>query len=47
MPKIQFDINAAANIAIDVAKYAFPVQWMEIFRQCFNQSKSVFHSGIK
>ena len=41
MPKIQFDVNIAKGVAIDVANDVLPVYWMEIYPVRLNQSKSV------
>ena len=49
MPKIQFDVNIANGIAIDIANDVLLVWWMDVhvypFR--FNQFKSLLHVEIK
>ena len=47
MSKIQFEINVADGIAIDVANDILPVWWIAIYVLGFNQSKSLFHAEIK
>ena len=47
MCKIQFDINVANRIAMDVANDILLVWWMEVYHFCFNQSKSVLPAKIK
>ena len=42
MPKIQFDVNVANAVAIDVANDVLSVWWMEVYPFCFNQSKPLF-----
>ena len=47
MPKIQFDVNIANCVAIDIANEVLPVWWMEVYPFCFKQSKSLLHAKIK
>ena len=47
MSKIQFDVNVANSVAIDVANDVLSVKWMEVHPFRFNQSKSLSHSEIK
>ena len=47
MPKIQFDVNIANGVVIDVANVVLPVWWMEVYPFCLNQSKSLLHAEIK
>ena len=47
MLKIQFDVNIANSVAIDVAKDVLQVWWMEVYPFYFNQSKSWLHAEIK
>ena len=37
MSKIQFDIDIANSVAIDVANDVLPVWWMEVYRFHFSQ----------
>ena len=47
MSKIQFDVNVANGVAIDVANTVLPVWSMEVYPFRLNQSKSLFHAKIK
>ena len=47
MPKIQFDVNVANDVAIDVTNYLRLVWWIEVYSFCFNRSKSLSHPEIK
>ena len=44
MSKIEFDVNVATDIAIDVAKDVLPVWWMEVYPFRVNQSKLLLHA---
>ena len=47
MPKIQFNVNVANGVAIDVANDVLQVWWIEVY--CFrgNQSNLLLHAEIK
>ena len=45
--KIQFDVNFANRVAIDVANDVLQVCWMEVYPFRYNQSKSLLHAEIK
>ena len=47
MSEIQFDVNVANRIAIDVAKDVLSVWWMEIYPFLVNQSESLLQAEIK
>ena len=47
MSKIQFDVNVAKDVAIDVAENILPVWWMEVYPFRFNQSESLLHAELK
>ena len=47
MSKIQFDVNVANGVAIDVANDTLPVWWMEVYPFRVNQSESLLHAEIK
>ena len=47
MSKIQFDVDVANDIAIDVVHGVLPVRWMEVYPFPFNQSKLLLHVEIK
>ena len=47
MSEIQFDVNDANGVAIDVANDVPPVWGMEVYFFCVNQSKSRLHAEIK
>ena len=47
MSKIQFDVNAANGIAIEVANDVLLVWWMEVYLFRVDQSKSLFQAKIK
>ena len=47
MPKIQFEVNVANGVAIDVAIDVLLIWWMEVYTFCLNQSKSLLHAEIK
>ena len=47
MSQIQFDVDVANSIAIDVANDILPALWMEVYPFPFNQSKSLLHTEIK
>ena len=39
MSEIQFNVNVANGVAIDVANDILPVRWMEVYPFCVNQSE--------
>ena len=41
MSEIQFDVNVAKGVAIDVANHVLPVWWMEVYPFRVNQSESL------
>ena len=41
MSKIQFDVNVAKNIIIDVANDELPVQWNKVYLLHLSQSRSL------
>ena len=47
MSGIQFDVNVANGVAIDVANDILPVWWMEVYPFRVNQSESLLHAEIK
>ena len=47
MSKIQFDVDIAIGVAIDVANDVLPVWWMEVYPFHFSPSKSLLHAEIK
>ena len=47
MSEIQFDINVANGISIDIANDVLPVLWMEVYHFCVYQSESLLHAEIK
>ena len=44
---MQFDVDVASGVAIDVANDVLLVCWMEVYPFQFNQSKSLLHAEIK
>ena len=42
MSKIQFDVNVANGVAIDVASDVLPVWWMEVYPFRFKQSNHCY-----
>ena len=47
MSKIQFDVDVANGVAIDIANNVLPIWRMEVCPFHFNQSKSLLHAEIK
>ena len=47
MSKIQFDVNVANGVAVDVANDVLPVWWMEVYPFRVYQSESLLHAEIK
>ena len=47
MSKIQFDVNVANGVAINVANDILRVWWMEVYPFRVNQSESLLHAEIK
>ena len=47
MSKIQFDVDVAYGVDIDVANDVLPVWLMEVYPFRFSQSKSLLHAEIK
>ena len=46
MLKIQFDVNIANGVTIDIANDILPVWWMEVYLFRLNQLKSLLHAKI-
>ena len=47
MSEIQFDVNVAKGVAINVANNILPVSWMEVYPFHVYQSESLLHAEIK
>ena len=47
MSKLQFDVDVAKGVAIDVDNDVLVVWWMEVYPFRFSQSKSLLHAEIK
>ena len=46
MSEIQFDVNVANGVAIDVANDVLPVWLMEVYPFRVNQSESLLHAEL-
>ena len=44
MSKLQFDVNVANGVAIDVANDVLTVWWMKVYHFRFNQSESLLYA---
>ena len=47
MYEIQFDVNVANDVAIDVANDVLPVSWIEVYPFRVNQSESLLYAELK
>ena len=46
MSEIQFDVNVANGIAVDVANDVLMVWWKEVYPFRVNQSEELLHANI-
>ena len=45
--EIQFDVNVANGVAVDVAKEVLLFWWNDVYPYCVNQSESLLHAEIE